>query len=81
MPFPTKLLNDDETVAVDLHPHWFHFAWPVTVLVLGMVFGGFVLSMDDGTVENVLQWIALILVLFGVGWVLQSYVTGGPRTS
>ena len=33
MPYPKKLLNDYETVAVDLHPHWWHFAEPVSALV------------------------------------------------
>ena len=28
MPFPKKLLNDYETVALDLHPHWWYFAEP-----------------------------------------------------
>ena len=26
MPYPKKLLNDYETVALDLHPHWWFFA-------------------------------------------------------
>jgi hypothetical protein len=28
VPYPKKLLNDYETVALDLHPHWWHFAEP-----------------------------------------------------
>ena len=32
MSYPKKLLNDYETVAVDLHPHWWHFAEPVSAL-------------------------------------------------
>jgi uncharacterized membrane protein YdbT with pleckstrin-like domain len=75
MPFPRKLLNDDETIAVDLHPHWFHFAWPVTVLVVGLVFGGLALSLEDGTVNDVVRWVALAAIVVGILWVVQAYVT------
>ena len=33
MPYPKKLLNDYETVALDLHPHWWSFAEPAAALV------------------------------------------------
>ncbi|MEZ5259134.1 MAG: PH domain-containing protein [Ilumatobacteraceae bacterium] len=29
MPYPKKLLNSYETVALDLHPHWWYFVGPV----------------------------------------------------
>ena len=37
MPFPRNLLNDGEDLVVDLHPHWWFFAGPVTTLVLAVV--------------------------------------------
>src|SRR4051794_3726649 len=37
MPFPRKLLNSYEEVAVDLHPHWMYFAEPVLALVGALV--------------------------------------------
>ena len=33
MPYPKKLLNDYEELAVDLHPHWWYFAEAVFALV------------------------------------------------
>ncbi len=32
MPYPKKLLNDYEELAVDLHPHWWYFAEAVAAL-------------------------------------------------
>ena len=41
MPYPKKLLNDYETVALDLHPHWWSFSEPACrahrSVVLGIV--------------------------------------------
>ena len=33
MAYPRRLLNDHETVVVDLHPHWWCLAAPITMLV------------------------------------------------
>src|SRR5688500_2744025 len=33
MPYPRKLLNADETIAVDLHPHWWYFAEAAATLI------------------------------------------------
>jgi uncharacterized membrane protein YdbT with pleckstrin-like domain len=37
VPFPRKFLNDGEDVVLDLHPHWWYFAKPVTTLVVLLV--------------------------------------------
>jgi uncharacterized membrane protein YdbT with pleckstrin-like domain len=59
MPFPKQLLNDDEEVAVDLHPHWLFFAKAVAWLVAAIIFG--IVSLALGI--DVLQWIALAAVV------------------
>ena len=46
MPYPKKLLNDYETLALDLHPHWWYFAEPAFALVVTIVFGIVVLGVD-----------------------------------
>ncbi|HSH10292.1 MAG TPA: hypothetical protein VLA10_00785, partial [Ilumatobacter sp.] len=63
MPYPKKLLNDYETVALDLHPHWWYFARPVAVLVGSVVAGILVRVLLDGDVEKVLTWVAIVLIL------------------
>jgi uncharacterized membrane protein YdbT with pleckstrin-like domain len=39
MPFPRRLLNDDEDVVLDLRPHWWALAGPAVGLVLAVAAG------------------------------------------
>lgn len=73
MPYPTKLLNDDETVAVDLHPHWMHFAEPVIALV-GSIVLGIVSLFFDGTLGRVLMWISIVLIVGTALWTVKRYI-------
>ena len=73
MPFPTKLLNDDEEIAVDLHPHWLFFAKAVGWLVAAIIFGIVALSIG-GSVGTTLQWIALAAVLITAAMVGHRYL-------
>lgn len=72
MPYPTKLLNDDETVAVDLHPHWMHFAEPVLALV-GSIVLGIISLFFDGTPGTVLGWVSLGLIVGTALWTVKRY--------
>ncbi len=74
MPYPKKLLNDYETVALDLHPHWWYFARPVMVLVASVVAGILIRVFTDDDVEKVLTWIAIISILCGVLWLVVRYM-------
>ena len=44
MPYPKKLLNDYETLALDLHPHWWYFVEAAVALAGAVVFGIVVLA-------------------------------------
>ena len=39
MPYPKKLLNDNETVALDLHPHWWFFAKSGASMLVSILVG------------------------------------------
>ena len=39
MPYPKKLLNSYETLALDLHPHWWYFAETARALVGAIALG------------------------------------------
>ena len=39
MTYSKKNLNPDETIALDMHPHWWYFAEPAGVLLLAIVLG------------------------------------------
>ena len=70
MPYPKKLLNDYEELAVDLHPHWWYFAETVFAFVVSIVIGIIVLGTD----ESWLKWIALALIVASAIWLLIRYL-------
>jgi uncharacterized membrane protein YdbT with pleckstrin-like domain len=67
MPFPKRLLLDNETVALDLRPHWWFFAGPlftgipVLVLLVGAL-------KQNGDVQTVGLWITAALALAWAVW-------------
>ena len=67
MPFPKRLLLDDETVALDLRPHWWFFAGPlfagipVLVLLVGAL-------KQNGDVETIGLWISAAVALAWAMW-------------
>lgn len=70
MPYPKKLLNDYETVALDLHPHWWYFVEAILAVVGAIVIGIIVLSQTD---NEGLRWVALALLVVAAVWLLARY--------
>jgi uncharacterized membrane protein YdbT with pleckstrin-like domain len=70
VPFPTKLLNDNEEVTLDLHPHWWFFAPPLFVLV-GAIVVGALLAL--GTDVSWLEVPAGVLILACLLWFAVRY--------
>ena len=73
MPYPKKLLNDYETVALDLHPHWWYFAEPVLALVGSIVLGILVRVFLDGDAEKILTWVSIVLIIGCAIWLALRY--------
>ncbi len=71
VPYPKKLLNDYETVALDLHPHWWHFAEPAFALLGSIVLGILALAFDW---PAFVKWLALALIVVTAIWLLVRYV-------
>ena len=72
VPFPPKLLNDDEEIVLDLHPHWWFFAKPLAVLVLAVVFG--ILALTNDTIDyGAVQAVAAVAVVVSLVWFLVTY--------
>jgi uncharacterized membrane protein YdbT with pleckstrin-like domain len=75
MPYPKKLLNDFETVALDLHPHWWSFAEPAFALVGSIVLGIVHLwKGPDGDTGKVINWIVLVLIVVCALWLIKRYL-------
>jgi uncharacterized membrane protein YdbT with pleckstrin-like domain len=68
MPYPDKLLAEDEEVVRHLHPHWLTLFWPVVwllVIVGGASFGMAVIpaGRQQGVVRMLVLAVALVLLL------------------
>lgn len=71
MPFPQKLLNDEEEIILDLHPHWWFLAKQTLALLGAMVLGALVLlNVDNGIV----RLLAGLLILAALGWWAVRYL-------
>ena len=76
MPYPKKLLNDYETVSVDLHPHWWFFAEPVAALVGSIILGVLTRIFTDGTgtARSALVYLVIALIVASMIWVVVRYL-------
>ncbi|HEU5082329.1 MAG TPA: PH domain-containing protein [Acidimicrobiales bacterium] len=65
MAFPRKLLNADEELVLDLHPHWWFMAKQTLALIAAMAAGILVLANVD---NGIVQILAGLLILVALGW-------------
>src|SRR5258706_5161502 len=74
MPFPKKNLNANETIALDMHPHWWYFAEPAWSLLFSIIFGIIVLTKTHGDAGKALRYLALILLVGTAIWLITRYM-------
>src|SRR3954470_20391634 len=73
MPYPSRLLNDGETVALDLRPHWWYFAKHIAasiVLVVLLV----LIFQYHGTPHDISFDLWGLLALVWAGWLGLQYL-------
>lgn len=75
MAFPPRLLNDHETVSVDLHPHWWFLAAPAMAIVASIVAGvvTLVATEVDSTARAAAGWATIIAIGLSACWLLSRY--------
>ncbi len=77
MPYPRHLINEGETVALDLHPHWWYFSKhiltgiPLFVALLGVIA---LQGSGSDALKAVVGWGWAILALLWVAWLGVKYV-------
>jgi uncharacterized membrane protein YdbT with pleckstrin-like domain len=75
MPYPKKNLNANETIALDMHPHWWYFAEAAVSLLGSMVLGIVVLTRKgNSSLLNVGQVVALALLVGTALWLIVRYL-------
>ena len=70
MPFSQKLLNEDEDIILDLHPHWVFFLQPALALVVAIVFG---ITVALQTWHDSVSFLAGALLLASLVWFVITY--------
>lgn len=71
MPYPQDALHANETLVLDLHPHWWFFVKSVAMLVVAIVLALAAVTRDWPDVIKYAIGIALLSTLV---WFLQRYV-------
>jgi uncharacterized membrane protein YdbT with pleckstrin-like domain len=71
VPFPRKLLNDNEDVILDLRPHWWFLSGPIAAVVLTVALTIFLAVIGAATVILV---ISLALVVVALIWLLLRFL-------
>ena len=74
MPYPRRLLNDGEELALDLRPHWWYFAKQVvTGFVLFVVFA-FIVGLGEGGFKDVAWWVWGLVAIAWAAWLAYHLV-------
>jgi len=75
MAYPDRLLNDNETVSVDLHPHWWFLAGPIMALMLAIAaaVATLVVTEPDSTVRTGTAWVVLGAMALSSLWLISRY--------
>ena len=75
MAYPSRLLNDNETVSVDLHPHWWFLAGPTFAIVVAMTAGVVTLlaTEADSTVRTAAGWATMVAIAASAVWLVTRY--------
>lgn len=83
MAFPVRLLNEAEEIVLDLHPHWWFFAGPASLLVLTVasLVGVQILEVDALTVVTAGLTLAALVWLVGryARWITTNFVVTTDR--
>ncbi len=69
--YSRRLLNPGEKVLVDVRPHWWYLAGPVSLLVL--VIAGAIAAFVE-SVPKWVSWIVLVALALSVMWLAGRYV-------
>jgi uncharacterized membrane protein YdbT with pleckstrin-like domain len=74
MPFPKRLLNDYESMVLDLHPHWWFYGAQALSVFGSLVLASFVLGKTSGGLQTVLQYPLFFLVLVLAAWLIVTVI-------
>lgn len=74
MPFPRRLLNDYESVILDLHPHWWYYAKSAASTAVSIILAVWVQMHLSGWERQVFGYVALSAMILAVAWLAVDYI-------
>ncbi|GDX28353.1 hypothetical protein LBMAG13_07770 [Actinomycetes bacterium] len=74
MPFPRRLLNDYETITLDLHPHWWFLAPAGAATTVSGVMTLTVLAQFDGWLETLAIYLMIGALVVSAAWLVVKMV-------
>jgi uncharacterized membrane protein YdbT with pleckstrin-like domain len=76
VPFSSKLLNEDEDLVLDLHPHWMYFVKSALAFVAAVAIGVLLLTWNDApSVLGIPSGGLILIALVWLGWTYLKWVT------
>ncbi len=75
MAYPDRLLNDNETVSVDLHPHWWFLTGPIMLMTLAIAAAviTLVVTDPDSTTRTIAAWASIAAMALSALWLISRY--------
>lgn len=71
MTFPKKNLNEGETIALDMHPHWWYFAEPAFSVLGAIALAIYSLSLHEGRPTTIFKFACIALLVASALWLLK----------
>jgi uncharacterized membrane protein YdbT with pleckstrin-like domain len=75
MPYPTKLLNRNEEVALDLRPHWWYFGRQILTGIPLLIVVIVLLNLDGGWFKTGASWVVVAMVIAWAVWLGLKYLS------
>jgi uncharacterized membrane protein YdbT with pleckstrin-like domain len=75
MPYPTKLLNRNEEMALDLRPHWWYFGRQILTGIPLLILVILLLNLDGGWFKTGASWVIVALVIAWAVWLGLKYLS------
>jgi uncharacterized membrane protein YdbT with pleckstrin-like domain len=74
VPYPKKLLNQGEELALDLRPHWWYFSKHILTGIPLFIILGLLFTYLHGTVQHVFLYPWALAALVWAGWLGWKYL-------
>jgi membrane protein YdbS with pleckstrin-like domain len=73
MAYPKNLIQDGETVALDLRPHWWYFSRNILTGIPLFIIVILVFDIHDADIKKYTGWLVGLIALAWAGWLVLKY--------